>query len=85
MSQSSYQEMVSAVPREVYERMVEALAVGHWPDGSTLSPEQKKQTMEAVILWGQLHLPENERVGYIDKGSKAGSNCDEPQPLTWKE
>ncbi len=85
MAESKYHEMVSAIPRDLYERMVEALAVGHWPDGSVLHGEQKQQTMEAVILWGQIHLPEQERVGYIDKGKKAGSSCDDPQPLTWKE
>ena len=72
MSESSYQDMVSAMPREVYERMVEALAVGHWPDGSVLSPEQKKQTMEAVILWGQIHLLRTNESATSTKAQKQG-------------
>jgi hypothetical protein len=38
-----------------------------------------------VITWGEMHLPPEERVGFIDKGAKAGEVCDEPTTLTWKE
>ncbi|MBL6902334.1 MAG: DUF1315 family protein [Luminiphilus sp.] len=71
------------MPVELYQRMVDALALGKWPDGRELTEQQRTQTMDAVILWGQLHLPEDQRIGYIDKGSKAGSNCDDPLPLKW--
>jgi hypothetical protein len=40
--------------------------------------------MQAVITWGALNLPPEERVGFIDKGSKAGEDCDEPAPLKWQ-
>jgi hypothetical protein len=43
--------------------------------------------MAAIIAWGERHLPVNERVGYIDKGHKAGDSCDDPgeTTLNWKE
>ncbi|MEQ8803707.1 MAG: DUF1315 family protein [Haliea sp.] len=43
--------------------------------------------MQALIAWGERHLPPEQRVGYIDKGSKAGSECDDPQPepLRWRD
>jgi len=31
-----------------------------------------------------MHLPPEERVGFIDKGSKAGEECDVPAPLRWQ-
>jgi hypothetical protein len=40
--------------------------------------------MDAVLLWGELHLPPEERVGFIDKGEKAGDTCDDPVPLKWQ-
>jgi hypothetical protein len=40
--------------------------------------------MDAVLLWGELHLPPEERVGFIDKGKKAGDTCDDPVPLKWR-
>jgi uncharacterized protein YeaC (DUF1315 family) len=50
-----------------------------------LTEEQRQHAMQAVITWGEIHLPPNERVGFIDKGAKAGDSCDDPQPLAWKE
>jgi hypothetical protein len=41
--------------------------------------------MQAVIAWGEQHLPPEQRVGFIDKGHKAGDSCDEPQPLNWQD
>lgn len=70
--------------RDVYDRMVDALATGRWPDGRSVSAEQRAHCMQAVIAWGEMHLPVEERVGYIDKGHKAGDSCDEPAPLKWQ-
>jgi uncharacterized protein YeaC (DUF1315 family) len=50
-----------------------------------LTEEQRQHAMQAVITWGEIHLPPNERVGFIDKGAKAGDSRDDPQPLAWKE
>ena len=79
-----YEEAIKAMPAELYQRMVDALSVGKWPDGRELSDAQREQTMDAVILWGKFHLPEGQRIGFIDKGSKAGSSCDDPVPLKWQ-
>ena len=42
--------------------------------------------LQAIIAWGALHLEESERVGFIDRGHKAGDTCDAPEetPLSWK-
>ena len=29
----SYEDAIVAMPREVYDRMVDALSLGKWPDG----------------------------------------------------
>ena len=52
-----------------------------------LTPEQRENALQAVIAWGEQHLPPTERVGYIDKGPKAGDTCDDPveTPLNWLE
>ena len=53
---------------------------------SALTPEQRQTSLRAVIAWGEQHLPEEQRVGYIDKGHKEGDSCDDPapEPLNWK-
>lgn len=92
-----YLELVADMSPEVYERLKRALEVGKWADGSTLSAEQKQNALQAVIAWGELHLSAEQRVGFIDRGHKAGDTCDdpvadtstrqnnEPQTLKWHE
>jgi len=80
----SYEDAIVAMPREVYDRMVDALSLGKWPDGRSITDAQRVDTMKAVILWGQHHLPEAQRIGFIDKGSKTDSLCDDPVPIKWQ-
>ncbi len=81
-----YQKLIDTMSPEIYRSLLQALEIGRWPDGRTLSAEQREHTMHAVIAWGEKHLPQEERIGYIDKGSKAGEQCDDPEekPLNWK-
>ena len=71
---------------EIYQNLKRSMECGKWPDGKPVSPEQREHTMAAIIAWGQLHLPEQERVGFIDKGQKANQVCEDPDetPLAWK-
>ena len=80
-----YRESVQQMDRQVYEQLLESLSTGRWPDGRALTDTQRQHAMRAVITWGEIHLPPEERVGFIDKGAKAGDVCDDPEPLTWSE
>ncbi|NND69687.1 MAG: DUF1315 family protein [Halioglobus sp.] len=82
-----YQQMIEAMSREVYDSLRRALELGKWPDGRRLSAEQRQETMQAVIAWGEMHLPPEQRVGYIDRGSKAGETCADPgvAPLNFRD
>ncbi len=81
-----YRQMIANMTPETYRSLRRAIELGKWPDGSPVSPEQRRNAMQAVIAWGQEHLPAEERVGYIDRGHKAGEVCDDPAetPLNWK-
>ncbi len=80
-----YRDSVGQMDRKIYEQLVNSLATGRWPDGRTLTADQRAHAMQAVITWGEMHLPPEERVGFIDKGAKAGEVCDEPTTLTWMD
>ncbi len=82
-----YQQLIEAMSPDVYQRLKKAVELGKWPDGRALTPEQRQETLQAVIAWGERHLPPEDRVGYIDRGRKSGQLCDSPapQPLNWKE
>ena len=80
-----YQQLINAMTPDLYRRLRRAVEVGKWPDGQALTPEQRESALQAVIAWGEKHLPEEERVGYIDRGHKAGDQCSDPEetPLNW--
>jgi uncharacterized protein YeaC (DUF1315 family) len=83
----NYQQLIDNMSPEVYDSLKRAVELGRWPDGSRLSAEQRRECLQAVIAWGQRHLPAEQRVGYIDRGHKAGEVCDDPQPvpLNWRD
>lgn len=82
-----YQQMIDSMSPETYRNLRRSVELGKWPDGTPLTPEQRGNAMQAIIAWGEKHLDEIERVGYIDKGHKAGDSCDDPEEttLTWKD
>jgi uncharacterized protein len=82
-----YLQLVETMSPEVYRSLKRAVELGKWPDGRALSAKQRQEAMQAVIAWGELHLEERQRVGFIDKGNKAGDSCDDSQekPLKWLE
>ena len=61
----------------VYRSLRQSIELGKWPDGRKLTPEQREISLEAVIYYENKHnIPEEERTGYLDRGSKAGTACD---------
>lgn len=81
---TDYMQSVQQMDRGLYDRLLESLATGRWPDGRPVTKAQRQHAMQAVIAWGELHLAPEERVGFIDKGAKARQDCDAPAPLKWQ-
>ncbi|WPG22642.1 YeaC family protein [Kosakonia cowanii] len=44
-------EIVSNMTPEIYQRLVTAVELGKWPDGVALTPEQKENSLQLVMLW----------------------------------
>lgn len=63
----NFQETAMQLPKEVVDRMRVALELGSWPDGQTLTQTQKETTLEAVMVWELLHLPADQRTGFIQQ------------------
>ena len=82
----NYEDLVDKITPDIYANLRRAIETGAWPDGRQLSAQQREDTMQAIIAYDQLNLPEQERTGFINKGRKEGEQCDdEPQTLTFKE
>ena len=81
-----YLKLVENMTPALYESLKRSVEIGKWPDGRPVTSGQRSEALQAVIAWGKLHLPESERVGFIDRGRKAGESCDDPIETTvrWK-
>ncbi len=72
-----FNKLIANITPEIYASLRRAVEIGRWPDGRRLTDEQRELSLQAVIAWEAKHLPETERTGYIDRGSKAeGEVCD---------
>jgi uncharacterized protein YeaC (DUF1315 family) len=82
-----YLQLIENMSSETYRNLLRSVELGKWPDGKVLTAEQRESAMQAIIAWGARCLPEQERVGFIQKKEKAGEVCDAPveTPLSWKE
>ncbi|MBK1886718.1 YeaC family protein [Marinobacter sp. DY40_1A1] len=73
----TYEELIERLDPNVYQNLKQSIELGKWPDGRKLTPKQREISLEAVIYYENLHsIPEQERVGYLDRGAKAGTACD---------
>ena len=85
----NYRDVLEQITPEVYERLKRSVELGKWPDGRRVTPEQRQQSLEAVIAYEHKHLPPEERTGYIPPkphtycGSE-GEIAEADQPLKWK-
>lgn len=83
-----YQTLIDTLSPDIVARLRQGIETGRWPDGQPLTPEQREHSLQAVIAWEQQHLPEDQRVGFIDKGKKAKASASRgggTQQLRWAE
>ena len=72
-----YLKVLEHLNPTVYEQLKQSLEIGKWPNGELLTERQKEIVMQALIGWGDIHLPAEQRIGYIDKGKKEKSRNDD--------
>lgn len=80
----AYRKAVESLTPELYRRLRQAVETGRWPDGGSVTKEQRAHALQAVIAWETLHLPVEQRSGFIEKAG-CGSRDDEVQPITLLE
>jgi uncharacterized protein YeaC (DUF1315 family) len=83
-----FEKLIENITPDIHLSLKRAIEIGKWPDGKTVTQEQRSLCMEAVIAYDNKFLTEAQRVGYIDRGSKAdGELCDDDtaaeKPLKW--
>jgi uncharacterized protein YeaC (DUF1315 family) len=66
-----YEDLLRQITPELYNTFRRSLELGRWPDGREMTAEQREHCLQAVIAYDQMNRNEPDRVGYIDRGSKA--------------
>lgn len=83
-----YKALIETLTPELVERLRLGVETGRWPDGSVVTPGQKEHSLQAIIAWEAQNLPQEERVGFINLGAKAGvgeqkTSNNATDPLRW--
>lgn len=74
---ADWRTLVTSMSPELHAALKTAVELGRWPGGERLTSEQREHCLQAVIAWDQLHLPDERRVGYIDREGLQKSHCDD--------
>lgn len=48
-------DILNIMTPEIYQRLVSAVELGKWPDGTPLTQAQKEYSLQAVMLWQAQH------------------------------
>lgn len=65
------QALVSNMNPEIRAQLARSVELGRWPDGTSLSDEQKGHAMQAVMLWDSVYGQEDESEPFkVLKGGK---------------
>ncbi|HFZ8995977.1 TPA: YeaC family protein [Citrobacter freundii] len=51
----NFDDVIGSMTPEVYQRLATAVELGKWPDGVALTPEQKENCLQLVMLWQARH------------------------------
>lgn len=74
---NTVEELIEALTPAMLADLKRAVELGKFPDGRSVSAEQRELMLEAILRYEALHLPEDARTGFIDRGN---STCEIPDP-----
>lgn len=83
---SNFEQVAESLTPEVYQNLKTAIEIGRWPNGETLSAQQKQVSLEAVLHYEAKNLPPEERTGYMpNKKSACATDTADEKPLRWQD
>ncbi|WLF83127.1 YeaC family protein [Moraxella sp. ZY210820] len=75
------EQMLAVLDENIVNKLRTAVEIGKWENGVVLTPEQREISMQAVLVWESKNLPEEQRTGYIDRGTKEeDEHCESHEP-----
>lgn len=61
-------DLLAAMTPEIYQRLMTAVELGKWPDGVSLMPEQKENSLQMVMLWQSRHNTDAQHMSINTQG-----------------
>lgn len=62
------EELINQITPEAYERLIYAVETGRWPEGASLTQEQRDSCMQAVMLYQSVHNANPEHMSVAQGG-----------------
>ena len=75
----SIDELINGITPEIYQKLRTAIELGKWQTGELLSDEQKGYCIQAVIAYEHRYVPVEQRTGFMNPETLAGSTCSKPE------
>lgn len=57
-----FEDLITSMSRETYDRLVTAVETGRWPDGNKLSPEQRENSLQLVMAYQSRYIPSDQHM-----------------------
>ena len=76
------QQLLNSITPDIYHQLQKAVEIGKWPDGRSISEEQRSLCIQAIIAYDQRN-PVTERTGYVPTKESACAPEDKPKPIKW--
>ena len=80
-----FEQIARQMTPEIYQNMRRAIELGRWPDGRTVTAQQRETCIQAVIAWEAMHLPEEQRSGYMPPAECSSHSAGQEQPVTLRD
>lgn len=66
----AFNSALKELPKDVYEKFKEAIAIGKWENGQPLTQDQRELLMECIIRYELMHVRYEDRLGFIQNSCK---------------
>ena len=72
------EQLIKSLTPEVYQNLRRAVELGRWPDGRTVTKDQREYSQQAIIYYEEIHnVAESERVGFMPDRCKSEQKKEE--------
>jgi uncharacterized protein len=72
----NFNDLSKDMTADTYQALKTALELSKWENGSKVTKDQQSLIMEAIILWEQKNVSEEQRTGFIEHAGCASKGIE---------